>query len=114
MPLIVSTDFPEKLLVQVREALNGPILPPINSVGIKVGLLVRQLGDIYVNHHSVHYWDTCAPQIILEEAGGAFTQLDGAPLDYSLTDASYRHAARTLASNGTRHSELVQRLEKIF
>jgi 3'(2'), 5'-bisphosphate nucleotidase len=114
MPLIVSTDFPEKLLVQVREALNGPILPPINSVGIKVGLLVRQLGDIYVNHHSVHYWDTCAPQIILEEAGGAFTRLDGAPLDYPLAATSYRHAAKTLASNGTRHSELVQRLEKIF
>ena len=27
-------------------------------------------------------WDTCAPQVILEEAGGIMTDMDGNPLDY--------------------------------
>lgn len=106
MPLVISTGFPEKTLEQLRQTLHGPLVPPINSVGIKVGLLVRQVGDIYLNHHPVSFWDTCAPQIILEEAGGAFTRLDGNPFQYSL-QAPFSHRAKTLASNGRRHEDLV-------
>ncbi len=112
MPLVVSTGFPAEALAQVREKLAGPLLAPINSVGIKVGILARQEGDIYLNHHAVSYWDTCAPQIILEEAGGIFTALDGKPLKYSL-QASYGHGVRTLASNGLRHQDLVEALRSV-
>jgi len=107
MPLVVSTGFPDAALHELQSELGVPTLPPINSVGIKVGLLVRQIGDIYLNHHGVHYWDTCAPQIILEEAGGRFTKLDGTPLSYAL-QAPYSHQARTLASNGKRHDDLLK------
>jgi len=113
MPLVVSTGFPEGPLKKIQARLQVPSLPPINSVGIKVGLLVRQVGDIYLNHHGVHYWDTCAPQIILEEAGGMFTKLNGQPLAYDL-QAPFNHDARTLASNGDRHEELVKILKDIF
>ncbi len=106
MPLITSTGFPEDALKTLREDLSGPIVDPINSVGIKVGLLVQQIGDIYISHHPVHHWDTCAPQIILEEAGGTFTKLDGTPLEYEL-ESPYSHHALTLASNGTRHEDIV-------
>ncbi|MEP7037312.1 MAG: 3'(2'),5'-bisphosphate nucleotidase CysQ, partial [Acidobacteriota bacterium] len=42
-----------------------------DSVGIKVGLIARQICDLYI-HPSIHtkHWDTCAPEIILREAGG--------------------------------------------
>lgn len=113
MPLIISTGFPEDKLAEIRGTLNGPIVAPINSVGIKVGLLVRQEGDIYINHHPVHLWDTCAPQIILEEAGGTMTRLDGAPLTYDL-DPPYSHNSRTLATNGQHHQDIVTYLADIF
>jgi 3'(2'), 5'-bisphosphate nucleotidase len=107
MPLIISTGFPETALQNLLERLGSPLVPPINSVGIKVGLLLRQVGDIYLNHHAVHYWDTCAPQMLLEEAGGCFTKLDGSPLDYSQRK-SFDHGGPTLATNGRRHGELVE------
>ncbi len=109
MPLVVSTGFPADKLRRIRGQLRGPLLDPINSVGIKIGLLVRQKADIYVSHHSVHYWDTCAPQVILEEAGGVFTRLDGRPLTYSM-DSNFSHGSLTLASNGRCHAELVRLL----
>ena len=106
MPLIISTGFPEKKLETALNLLGSPLVEPINSVGIKVGWMTRQIGDIYLNHHGVHYWDTCAPKIILEEAGGVFTHLDGLPLTYDLQQGT-NHGSPTLASNGTRHADIV-------
>lgn len=113
MRVVVSTGFPEKAEVRLKAVCPGPWMAPINSVGIKVGLVVRQEADVYVSHHPVHYWDTCAPQIILEEAGGVFTKLDGTPLVYDLQSA-FAHTGLTLATNGTRHQELVAGLSRIF
>ncbi len=105
MPIATSTGFPEDVKERLTRTLTGSFCPPINSVGIKVGLVVRQEADIYINHHDVHYWDTCAPQVILEEAGGLFTKIDGTPLTYDLS-GDHSHHALTVASNGTRHEEV--------
>jgi len=113
MPLVTSTGFPEAMQKSVQEKVVCPWLTAINSVGIKVGLLVRQEADIYLNHHHVNYWDTAAPQIILEEAGGVFSQSDGQPLLYDLT-GGYQHKHPTLATNGRRHSEFVRIIQGIL
>jgi len=113
MSLVISTGFPGDTLEKIRQILSGPLVAPINSVGIKVGLLVRQEGDLYINHHSVHYWDTCAPQVILEEAGGIFTRLDGKPLTYEI-EKTFSHDSPTLATNNTRHSEITDILLPLF
>ncbi len=107
MPVITSTGFPQPLQKKLQALFPGPWLPPVNSVGVKVGFIARQLVDIYINHHSVHYWDTVAPQIILEEAGGTFSFLTGKPLAYGLT-GNYHHAGPTLATNGKRHEEALE------
>jgi 3'(2'), 5'-bisphosphate nucleotidase len=112
MPLVVSTGFPDPKLEKAKKELACPVLPPINSVGIKVGLLVRQLGDIYLNHHGVHYWDTCAPQVILEEAGGVMTLVNGKELDYNFS-VGLAHPMPTLASNGTRHKDLIDYIKRL-
>lgn len=110
MPVITSTGFPKVAEEALRQLFPGPWIPPVNSVGVKVGMMVRQLVDIYINHHKVHYWDTCAPQIILEEAGGVITFLDGKPLVYPLMAGHYQHLQPTLASNGLRHAEILDLL----
>lgn len=112
MPVITSTGFPQDLREKMGGTLSGPWLPPINSVGIKVGYLVRRLADVYVNHHPVHFWDTCAPGVILAEAGGRMTQWDGSPLAYRL-DGDHRHPGPTAATNGTRHEDLLEALKGI-
>lgn len=115
MPLVISTGFPDPKLEKAKQELGCPVLPPINSVGVKVGLLVRQLGDIYLNHHGVHYWDTCAPQMILEEAGGMMTLLNGKPLEYDFSSgaAGMSHPMPTLATNGTRHQDLIEYIKDL-
>ncbi len=112
MPLVTSTGFPKTAADAVNALLGSPFVAPINSVGIKVGLVVRQIADIYLNHHLVSYWDTCAPQIILEESGGRFTMIDGSPLTYDLA-GSHVHPRPTIASNGIRHDELVKLLSPL-
>ena len=105
MPLVLSTGCSDDLKKKLQESLALPLYAPINSVGIKIGLLVRKEADVYFSHHPIHEWDACAPQVILEEAGGRMTLVTGAPLDY---DTQGRDFGRSLilASNGRRHREL--------
>jgi 3'(2'),5'-bisphosphate nucleotidase len=112
MPLVTSTGFPESFEKKIKARLPSPWIPAVNSVGIKVGYIASQQADLYVNHHKVHYWDTAAPQIILEEAGGRFTFFDGKPLVYDL-ESKHQHGAPTLASNGQQHSEFVRIIQEL-
>lgn len=117
MPLLISTGFPSPKLEEAKTRLGCPVLKPINSVGIKVGLLVRQVGDIYLNHHGVHYWDTCAPQVILEAAGGKMTLLNGQALRYEFDEGAqekFCHPTPTLATNGTRHQDLLELCDELL
>ena len=108
MPLVVSTGFPKPALEKIKAHFSCPLLDPINSVGIKVSYLIQKKADVYLNHHDVSLWDTCAPQIILEEAGGLFTKMDGNPLSYSELKVPYSHHAKTFASNRKKHQEWVE------
>jgi 3'(2'), 5'-bisphosphate nucleotidase len=108
-PVIVSTGFPDALKQRLSAGLAGPWLPPINSVGIKVGFMARGEADVYVNHHPVHFWDTAGPQAILEEAGGKITLWDGHPLAYGLAKGS-AHPGPTLATHGVAHEDVLRLL----
>jgi fructose-1,6-bisphosphatase/inositol monophosphatase family enzyme len=110
MPVVTSTGFPEPYRKLLRPALGGPWLTPINSVGVKAGLVTRGEADIYVSHHAVHYWDTAGPLAILEEAGGRMTLWTGGPLVFG-GGAPYAHAGLVLATNGSRHDDVVRTLE---
>ena len=80
-----------------------------DSVGLKVGLIAKQICDIYI-HPSIHtkHWDTCAPEIILREAGGEMTDLSGAKMIYNTPDV--RNLGGILASNGVSHDLAVELL----
>lgn len=111
MPFLTSPGFPQGMLEYFQHTLQVPLVPPINSVGVKVGLMVRQVADLYYSHHPIHYWDSVAPQVILEESGGVFTLINGQPLSYDLS-SHYRHSLSPFASNGTRHQEFLEMLAR--
>lgn len=50
-------------------------------------------------------WDTCAPEVVIREAGGAFTDGDGQPFRYNQPDLAHRRGS--LASNGACHAALL-------
>jgi 3'(2'), 5'-bisphosphate nucleotidase len=83
------------------------------SVGLKVGFLAQKTADIYI-HMSPHtkFWDTAAPQIILEEAGGTLTDIFGGKIDYTLRDV--RNHNGIFASNAAAHFEAVDHLRPLL
>ena len=105
MPLLTSSTIPAPLHARLL-AVGLPDAGHLRSVGVKVGELVTGQADVYVSHHPVAFWDTCAPLVILEEAGGVATHLTGAPLTYPLDARRHGHPGPFIASNGRRHAEL--------
>src|ERR1700720_355937 len=62
------------------------------SVGIKVGLIVERQCDLYIHlSPRTKQWDTCAPQVILREAGGRFSDIFGAPITYNSPQVQHRN-----------------------
>jgi 3'(2'), 5'-bisphosphate nucleotidase len=83
------------------------------SVGLKIGLITERIADLYIHlSPRTKFWDSCAPQIILEEAGGRMTDLFGARLRYDLHDVQNHNGI--LASNGTAHDAAVERLRALL
>jgi 3'(2'), 5'-bisphosphate nucleotidase len=83
------------------------------SVGIKVGLIVEQQCDIYIHlSPRTKQWDTCAPEIILQEAGGTITDLFGRPLSYNLAEVQNRNGV--VASNGAAHGRIIESLAPLL
>ncbi|MGB7924765.1 MAG: 3'(2'),5'-bisphosphate nucleotidase CysQ [Pyrinomonadaceae bacterium] len=84
-----------------------------NSVGVKVGLLIEQQCDLYV-HLSSHtkQWDTCAPEAILHEAGGRFTDIFGSPLRYNSPEVENLNGI--VATNGAAHERIIDQLAPLL
>ena len=83
------------------------------SVGIKIGLLVEQQCDLYIHLSSrTKQWDTCAPEVILTEAGGRLTDLFGYPLNYNVPDVQNRNGL--VASNGAAHDRITATLAPLL
>ncbi len=55
---------------------------PMGS-SLKGCLIAEGSAEIYIRHNPTMEWDTAAMQIIAEEAGGIFAQLDNTPMRYN-------------------------------
>ena len=83
------------------------------SVGIKIGLIIERKCDVYIHlSPRTKQWDTCAPQLILTEAGGSLTDLFGAPLSYNVRELQNRNGL--VASNGVAHAEIIHMLAPLL
>ena len=98
---------------QVKAALGIDDEISLGSVGLKLGLIARAERDLYVNPEGFSkLWDSCAPSVILTEAGGRMTDIHGRPLDYRAVEV--RHRDGLLASNGLLHDAVVAALAPLF
>ena len=67
--------------------------------------------DVVINAGSGEQeWDTCAPEVIVREAGGGYSDRDGRPFLYNQRDPMHRRGS--IASNGACHAELVAALAR--
>ncbi len=106
MTLALSRNHPSPRMGRIIEHLGFERTVRRGSVGLKVGLIAGRECDIYIHPSPrTKLWDTCAPQIILEEAGGTFTDLFGSRIVYDRADVQNRNGI--LASNGPSHARVV-------
>ena len=111
--LVSSASHRMTTIDQVRAALGIDDEISLGSVGLKLGLIARAARDLYVNPEGFSkLWDSCAPEVILAEAGGRLTDLHGRRLDYRR--AEVRHLDGLLASNGLLHDAVVAALAPLF
>lgn len=83
------------------------------SVGLKIGLIAERVCDAYIHlSPRTKFWDTCAPQIILEEAGGRLTDLWGGKYRYDVGDV--QNWGGIVASNGVAHDDAIIRLRPLL
>ena len=83
------------------------------SVGVKIGLIAEQKADLYLHlSPSTKQWDTCAPEIILAEAGGRLTDLFGQPLRYNALRIDNQNGV--VATNGVAHEMVIENLAPLL
>jgi 3'(2'), 5'-bisphosphate nucleotidase len=90
--LVGSRSHPDPLLTRMQLALGITDVEPCGSVGVKCSRIADGRRDLYI--HPVPYlkeWDTCAPEVVVVEAGGTVTDCRGAPLRYNKRDPRQPH-----------------------
>lgn len=80
---------------------NARVISSIEGVGssLKGCLISRGLAEVYYRFGYTGEWDTAAMQIIVEEAGGVFKQLDDSNMRYNREDTLNRKGFYVLNNN---------------
>lgn len=99
---------------QIADRLGPGGFEKVASIGLKLCTIAIGASDLYVNPYThCSSWDTCAPQIILQEAGGAITDMHGLPLRYDVAKTT-KHGRGLIASNGTMHDRVIEKFASLF
>ncbi|HEX6039019.1 3'(2'),5'-bisphosphate nucleotidase CysQ [Longimicrobium sp.] len=78
---------------------------PLGSTAYKMCRVAQGGAEAFVSRGPKAEWDICAAEVIVAEAGGVVTRLDGTPAEYNRPEPQWRGIA---ASNGRVHDELLR------
>ena len=106
MVVVSSRSHRQQIVDKMRKRCASPRERVSGSVGLKVGLISRQLADLYVHPSpGCKEWDLCAPYALLEAAGGVMTDCWGNPIVFNKRDVRAHNGV--VATNGTRRQEII-------
>tara|TARA_B100000686_G_C16799316_1_gene984788 strand:- start:396 stop:1196 length:801 start_codon:yes stop_codon:yes gene_type:complete len=80
----------------------------VSSIAYKFALVAAGQYDVAASVWPKNDWDICAGHLLVEEAGGTVSALDGSPLVYNCSSPRHLTCA---ASNGKIHSSILKRLQ---
>jgi 3'(2'), 5'-bisphosphate nucleotidase len=81
--LLVSRSHKSKKTAAIRDALGITQVKEQGSVGLKCSLLAMGEADLYLHpSDKSSRWDSCAPQAVIEAAGGMLVDFGGKPYGY--------------------------------
>jgi len=109
--MIVSRSHAQKTDQDVASALGAKEMIPHGSFGLKIGLMAQGKAELLLYPPKVtSIWDSAPNIIIISEAGGKITDLDGK--DLIVDPSSPRNQRGIIASNGFIHDELLSIVRK--
>jgi len=92
LKLVVSRSHRPKDIEKLMERLGITQDAPSGSVGLKIGHIAERNADLYVHlSDRSSRWDACAPEAILNAAGGRFSDVLGRPFDYTQDNLANTH-----------------------
>ncbi len=113
MTVAISKNHPNSSMRTVLDDMAFRKSISRGSVGIKMGLIGERECDVYIHlSPRTKMWDTCGPQIILEEAGGKLTDIYGKRYRYDRTEV--QNFGGIAASNGVSHEDIISGLRPIL
>ncbi len=80
---LISRSHPSARTASLLDALGVSERIRCGSVGVKATRILEGQADLYVHpSKGCKLWDGCAPDALLQGAGGVLVDLHGAPIDY--------------------------------
>jgi 3'(2'), 5'-bisphosphate nucleotidase len=100
----------EKKLIEAENNIKYTFM---GSFGVKVGVIAEGRAEIIVNPSGkTSQWDIAAPEIILREAGGEITDMDGRKFIYNRKET--KNLNGVVISNKILHEKLLGRVHKLL
>ena len=96
--LVVSRSHGHSLTARIQASLGIKDATVAGSVGVKCARIAANTQDFYV--HPGPYlkeWDTCAPEVLVREAGGVVSDCLGNPLRYNKPHPVQPHGVMAVA-----------------
>jgi myo-inositol-1(or 4)-monophosphatase len=103
-PLRIAASRSEMKRGEFAEFTAGAEILGVGSTAYKLAKVACGDADLFLSRGPKSEWDTCAGDLLVNEAGGRVTDLKGAPLRYNNPDP-YIHGI--LATSGARHDEIL-------
>ena len=94
---------------------NSGLGANVRRIGASIKMMALARGQIELTlclNADEKEWDTCAPEVIVREAGGMVSDTSGEQFLYNKPDV--RHLHGILMSNNTAHADLVAQLRPYF
>ncbi|BAZ45673.1 ammonium transport protein [Chondrocystis sp. NIES-4102] len=113
--LIVSRSHRDQRFQKLIDRLPFAGKKYMGGVGGKISTLLEQESDVYISlsgKSAAKDWDFAAPELILTEAGGKFTYVNGDPVFYNQGDV--KRWGCIVATNGQCHEELCNKAATII
>lgn len=84
----------------------------VGSMGVKICQISEGKAELYVNAGPGYpkEWDSCAPYLVLKEAGGQMTDLDGMEMTFNRPNVA--HDRGLVATNGLIHEAMLEHIRQ--
>lgn len=107
--VLVSNSIPSSKAEIMLKAIGAETITP-SAGSYKIVEVAKGTHNVFLcpPGHNMNYWDVCGPGLILSEAGGSITDIQGQNLNYSGDSYSFKQGL--IATNGRLHSDLIKKL----